>query len=500
MQPDWCEIHRPGTFSAIIGNSRAKKDMVKWAEKWSKDSQPSEKALILVGPPGVGKTTAAYSLASDMGWEVIEMNASDARNEQKVMAIAGQGSLNQTFMSSGEYRAAESGGRKLIVMDEADNLYESGEGASTETGDKGGKKAIVEVIKKTHQPIVLIVNDLYGLTKKGGAQLKKLAVTVKFTRPRPSEIATVLDRIAFEEGFDVPHELLDIIAKNAGGDVRGAVNDLQSILMGLWDPTVNREDVVVTMEDILSYYGVKDKDEHIHTRNKEGDIFSTLKTLFHAHSAYEAYSSLNNLDEDIGMLIHWIANNIPYQYKEMYDNYTASQIAAESSMYISRSRKTQNFSLMRYARYLISSGVAMSRTRHYRFERFTFPTYLKSMSKNKDVRKERSIMIRKLSRGTHMSSSKFEENMMPFLHAIIKLSDNKDALLRTLIRNERLTKQDVAYLLSSKESSPEVLRLFEKQTTADVKKDSKPEIKENEEKTKKEKTDKSHSLEEFLGN
>ena len=41
-------------------------------------------------------------------------------------------------------------------MDEADNLQG--------TSDRGGAKAIIECIKNARQPIVLIANDLYGLS------------------------------------------------------------------------------------------------------------------------------------------------------------------------------------------------------------------------------------------------------------------------------------------------------------------------------------------------
>ena len=48
--------------------------------------------------------------------------------------------------------------------------------AGSELGDKGGKKAIVETIQITKQPIILIVNDYYDLTKGGGESLKQLCL------------------------------------------------------------------------------------------------------------------------------------------------------------------------------------------------------------------------------------------------------------------------------------------------------------------------------------
>jgi type IV secretory pathway ATPase VirB11/archaellum biosynthesis ATPase len=38
-----------------------------------------ERVVLFSGPTGVGKTSAVHALASDMGWETVELNASDDR-------------------------------------------------------------------------------------------------------------------------------------------------------------------------------------------------------------------------------------------------------------------------------------------------------------------------------------------------------------------------------------------------------------------------------------
>lgn len=92
-------------------------------EEWRTDS-PSKKAVILSGKAGIGKTSSAYALANDFGWQVVELNASDTRSGDTIRRIALSGAVNETFTGLGEYSPSTSGGRKLIVLDEADNLYE----------------------------------------------------------------------------------------------------------------------------------------------------------------------------------------------------------------------------------------------------------------------------------------------------------------------------------------------------------------------------------------
>src|SRR6266568_4480186 len=146
----WTEKHRPKTLDEIVGNPTAVAELRKWAEAWQR-GRPEKRAVALQGDPGVGKTSAALALANEMGWSIVEMNASDSRNAEAIRKVATRGAVLQTFSDTGEFLEIEKGGRKLIVLDEADNIFGR--------EDKGGVAAIVEMIQKTQQPVVLIVND-----------------------------------------------------------------------------------------------------------------------------------------------------------------------------------------------------------------------------------------------------------------------------------------------------------------------------------------------------
>jgi len=45
----------------------------------SSDNGSWAKAALLSGPPGVGKTSTAHLVAKEYGYDVMELNASDAR-------------------------------------------------------------------------------------------------------------------------------------------------------------------------------------------------------------------------------------------------------------------------------------------------------------------------------------------------------------------------------------------------------------------------------------
>ncbi|MCK4443502.1 MAG: AAA family ATPase, partial [Thermoplasmata archaeon] len=195
---DWAEKYRPQTLGDVAGNSQAINQMRRWAEGWS-HKVPAKKALVLAGDPGIGKTSAALALARDFGWTVVEMNASDKRNAKAVRDIALRGAVAETFGDDGSYISIKNGGRKLVILDEADNLFGK--------EDMGGVGAISEVLRNTKQPIILIANDLYGLTRRSSA-IKRGSTIIKFQKLSIPSVVRVLRDIARNEGIKVAEDAL----------------------------------------------------------------------------------------------------------------------------------------------------------------------------------------------------------------------------------------------------------------------------------------------------
>jgi len=48
---------------------------------------PENRAVVLYGKAGIGKTTTAHALAREMGWEFIELNASDQRTADVIEKV-----------------------------------------------------------------------------------------------------------------------------------------------------------------------------------------------------------------------------------------------------------------------------------------------------------------------------------------------------------------------------------------------------------------------------
>ena len=87
MADDWTELYRPKGLAEVVGNPKVVKDLQKWALSWE-EGRPEMRAVVLMGPPGVGKTSAALALANDFNWGVVEMNASDQRNADAIKKLS----------------------------------------------------------------------------------------------------------------------------------------------------------------------------------------------------------------------------------------------------------------------------------------------------------------------------------------------------------------------------------------------------------------------------
>src|SRR2546428_222588 len=79
----WSEKYRPKNILEMIGNEEAKESFVNWLGKWIKGTKP----LLLIGPPGIGKTTISLLGAKQFGYDMIGLNASDVRSKQRIQEI-----------------------------------------------------------------------------------------------------------------------------------------------------------------------------------------------------------------------------------------------------------------------------------------------------------------------------------------------------------------------------------------------------------------------------
>jgi len=429
---DWTEKYRPRDLSDIAGNKDSIRELKSWASKWV-SGKPSKKAAVLAGKPGIGKTSSALALANHMNWDVLEMNASDQRNRESIKKFVGRSAVDDTFSESGDFTPYKDGKRTLLVIDEADNIFGK--------EDRGGINEISSVIRKTEQPVILIANDYYDLTRRS-KELKNLCKKIDFDPLDRNEIKNYLKKICQNEHVEFERKVLDRIAEYSEGDLRSAVRDLESVSAG--KERIEVEDLTV-----------------LGSRNREADIFPTIKKILKNKNIIEAKKSVRYLDEEPSNLITWIDENLPREYKDDSELYDGYRWLARSDIYLGRVRKRQAYRLWSYSTSLMTAGVCSAKNhRHSGWTRYSFPTWIRRMSRSKGKRSMRRIISNKIAPNIHTTTAKFRSQIFHYISYLIK---EKKEFRRYAVEEWKLNPREIAYILGKKEDAKEVRSLFEEE-------------------------------------
>lgn len=351
-------------------------------------------------------TTSAYALANDMVWEVLELNASDQRTAKMIEKSAGAGSKMDTI----------SGSKRLIILDEADNIYG--------TADRGGEKAIIGLIKKTNHPIILIANELFEMSYG----LRSSCKPIQFRPISYGTIVSILENIAKKEGVTYEKGVLEKIAENVDGDLRGAINDLQAAVQGMADKTK------IGIKDIIT--GQRDTKE---------DIFKVLGKIFRGTDIIDAYRSTFNLDQNPEDFIQWIDQNLPQEYVKPVDLVNAYDYLSKASLFLGRVKRRQNYGMWKYASVLMTAGIVVSRSqtqKQFGFVKFQTPAIRKKLSETKGMRKIRDSLAKKIGSSCHTSIRFARHHLFPFFRFMMK--DERYAI--SIAASLELDTEELAFL------------------------------------------------------
>ena len=350
---------------------------------------PLDKAAVLLeGPPGIGKTTIAYALANDLNMEVIETNASDTRTKGALEL-----KLRETTKSRGIMDFVVQSKKKLILIDEIDGLY----GVT----DRGAVPTILSLIENTQFPIIMCSNkykqNLQSLYKK----IRRYEVN-----PLPDEEVFKIARkiIVKEKITGLSEKDLNLIIEKNEGDLRGVINDLQGISQGSLDKNV---------KELILNLG----------RDSTEEIFSLIKNLFQVNTLKEARNVTNKSDVDYNFLYKWINENLTSYIRLNSEIANAYENLSLADEIFGRIRKNQYWSLLPYFYDLFAGGVVLSRkhrTPDEIFHRIAFPRFTStgffSLSANE------RLLVEKIQKKYKISDIEAVQDFIPFLKLLTETS------------------------------------------------------------------------------
>lgn len=414
----WTVKYKPKSLKEIIGNVEAIEGLVEWAKSWGKGI-PKKRAVFVYGPPGVGKTVAVEALAHDYGMEFVEKNASDYRTEEAVNRFAGLASQYGSLY----------GGKRIILLDELDGL--------TGSSDRGGVKAITDVVKGAQCPVVLIANSAYD---PRFSSLRSYCLLIEFKKPTAGEVAKRLKVISEDEGIHADEAALKFIAQRSGGDVRSAVNDLQALGQGK---------AKLTYEDV-SWLGYRDRQD---------SIFNVLRMILYGKTCASAKQATNMADVDTDMLFEWIYENVPAHFSDPHDLAEAMDALSIADVYRGRIRATQDWGFMRYVVDYMTAGVALARknTKTSGWIPFKFPERIQMLSRSRAERAMRSSIGAKIKKKNHISAKRASKEIIPYLKIIFR---NNAEMAAGLAKWLDLDREMVEHLVGSEEKAGTIIELM----------------------------------------
>jgi len=201
----WREKYRPNKIQELAGCSEFKRAANEWLLKGTLPSN-----MLYVGPPGVGKTSAAIALAKDLYGDFFDKsnfivtNASDDRGIDFVREL--------------RHMAKQKGigvRRRIFVLDEADSLTPA------------AQKALRQIMEESHKTAIFILtaNDISPIHKA----IRDRCLTFKFKPLSDSQALIKLNYIHNQENLPQSwKEQYKMLNRITGGSLRKSIDILQS--------------------------------------------------------------------------------------------------------------------------------------------------------------------------------------------------------------------------------------------------------------------------------
>ena len=353
--------YKPRTTEEILGNQKQVFEIKKWIKKNKKGG-----ALIITGPPGSGKTLSVELIARELKYDLIKLDAGDFRNPENIKKLL-LSSQQKSLMSKG----------KIIFIDELDSVSSS------------GLKAVHELIKQSPYPIVTIVDDIYS---RKLVNIKKKCDIVKFYKIRQPSLMKFLKKIAEKEGIRTNDIILKKIVATSNGDVRAALNDLESL-------SVN-----------------PGEDNY---RDVENKIFETINVILKTKNPENVRIALKNSNKTLDEIVWWLEENIKREYEKKEELAKAYDALSRIDIIQTRIMKRQAWSLQSYIPDLVIT-IALSKNEKYKkFVNYSPPTFFLMYGKRKS--KKLDALLEKMSKELHVS----KKTAMNYLNLVAMLVKNK---------------------------------------------------------------------------
>ena len=333
----WVEKYRVSEFDNFFGNEKSRLLVINWLRNWIKGAKP----LLIVGPPGTGKTSFVKSLAKLLDLDLIELNASDLRNKINLEIIINPILLNKSIF----------GKQMLLFLDEVDGI--SGR------DDYGGMPFLSNILKNADVPIIMASNSK-------SYKMKDLIKNSKLVEFRPlSSFASymLLQNVMRRERKNLKSSEQFKIISQCRGDARTLLNTLQAKLEG----EVNSDGNTGTESSI---------EECINNFFSLTDISQAKKLLITSSIRYTTPKYGYTSEERSKDFLNALYTSIVSSERKLKSDDLANLLEklSEIDLFVDRIYEKRNWSLLRYANDLFLNKLfRISRDKAIEYNQYSVP-------------------------------------------------------------------------------------------------------------------------------
>ena len=382
-------------ISDFVGNENSRKKIIEWFVKWENGSKP----ILLVGPPGVGKTSFVHALSREFNIDLVELNASDTRNKNMLAQI-----VFPIFSN-----ASLTGKNYVLFLDEIDGI--------SKREDSGGLDFLVELFKEPTIRVIMAANKSNEAVKK----ISKVSKTVTFAPIPPRLSMLYLDKILKIQNSSLKVNNKLELVRNSIGDIRSLLNAAQVMTAGY--STAKRPVVEIDIENMINQF---------FSSNTFDEALEIVRGADVSYSDPRFGQSSEDRRKDV--LAAFFASIVMSKI-EMATLSTLLDRLSELDVILSRSLVMRNWKILRYFPLILTKSLFYeSRSKYIRYNRYSIGfENMGILSRAMGLKKA----MRMLAQYFHTSSSSFGCFYFEPLKQILSRTSKYEDLIRSAIPSEK---------------------------------------------------------------